>query len=769
MQRLIACTLLIFAVTLFPYDFASSSSGLPAAVDSFRLGPLHTDWSDLLINLLLFMPFGALAQQLRPFGSLTRTVLIGGVLGCGVSLAAEVLQSFVPSRNPSVVDVLVNSAGAMGGALAFHAWGSRAVDGLARLRSQHAWFYAALMVAFAGTGLGVSAALQVRTQLSNWDPNYPLLVGNERTGDRPWRGRMFSFELTDAATPFESIRAVADGNALSIPGERLARFQFGGTPPFQDAAGQGPDLTWMGASGDDSTRGVRIVRGSWLQSEGPAAHVADRLRETSAFTLRVLCATDDPDQSGPARIVSNSLDTKNRNFTLGQEGTNLVFRFRSPHTGVNGLRPEVVIKDVFAGIEPKEIVITYDGATLLAAVKGSNLISRTELNPGSSLATTASARQVQAAHVRVYQYAYVAILFALGAALASLVKRRPWWPSVGTLGVVAFAILLESTLVLTSGRSFHTWNVIGNATIGALFVTAFASPMPGALQPVNWLGASPVQSSASAPGTFRIQATVGLASLNLRELWARRELVYFLMWRDIKVRYKQTVLGAAWAVLQPVMTMAVFAVFFGRLARMPSDGVPYALFAYAGLLPWMFFANGVSQAANSVVHHANLLTKVYFPRLIIPIATVLSGLLDFAFAFSVLLGLMVYFGVAPTMQLLSLPLFMLLAVVTALGVSLWLSALNVQFRDVRYTVSFLMQFWMFATPVAYPSSLLPEPWRLLYGLNPMAGVVEGFRWALLGLPQLSGLVWVSAAVAIVLLVSGAFYFRHVERTFADIV
>ena len=270
--------------------------------------------------------------------------------------------------------------------------------------------------------------------------------------------------------------------------------------------------------------------------------------------------------------------------------------------------------------------------------------------------------------------------------------------------------------------------------------------------------------------TLRIQPSSGWGSLGLGELWAHRELVYFFIWRDLKVRYKQTALGATWALLQPLATMIVFSLFFGRLAKMPSDGVPYPVFSYAALVPWLFFANGLSQGANSLVGNAHLLTKVYFPRLALPLSSLLAGGADFLVAFVGLVGLMAYFGIAPTSRVLFLPAFILLALVTSLGVSLWLAAVNVQFRDVRHTVPFLTQFWMFATPIAYPSSLLLEPWRTFYGINPMAGVVEGFRWALLGVDSPPGtMVAVSAAVAVTLLVTGAYYFRRVERTFADIV
>jgi lipopolysaccharide transport system permease protein len=269
---------------------------------------------------------------------------------------------------------------------------------------------------------------------------------------------------------------------------------------------------------------------------------------------------------------------------------------------------------------------------------------------------------------------------------------------------------------------------------------------------------------------LRIEPSKGWVSLQLRELWEYRELLYFFTWRDIKVRYKQTLLGAAWAIIQPFLTMVVFSLFFGRLAKVPSDGIPYPIFSYAALVPWVFFANGLTQASNSLVGSANLIRKVYFPRLMMPISSVVSGIIDFVLAFAVLLGMMLYYGVLPTLNVLWLPLFVLLALVTSLAAGIWLSAINVQFRDVRYVVPFLTQLWLFATPIAYPSSLLPEPWRTLYALNPMVGVVEGFRWALLGTAQRPGaMIIVSTLMAVAFLVAGTFYFRRMEKTFADIV
>ena len=268
----------------------------------------------------------------------------------------------------------------------------------------------------------------------------------------------------------------------------------------------------------------------------------------------------------------------------------------------------------------------------------------------------------------------------------------------------------------------------------------------------------------------RISPSRGWISLKLDELWEYRELLYFLTWRDLKVRYKQTVLGAAWAIIQPFFTMVVFSLFFGKLAKIPSDGIPYPIFAYAALVPWTFFANGLNNSSNSLVGSANLIKKVYFPRLVVPISSVISGGLDFVLAFIVLLGMMLFYGIFPTVNIIWLPLLLVLAFVTALGVGLWLSAMNVQFRDVRSALPFLTQFWLFATPIAYPSSLLSEPWRTLYGINPMVGVVEGFRWALLGTQTAPGpIIIVSSLVAVTLLVSGAFFFRRMEKTFADVV
>jgi lipopolysaccharide transport system permease protein len=274
----------------------------------------------------------------------------------------------------------------------------------------------------------------------------------------------------------------------------------------------------------------------------------------------------------------------------------------------------------------------------------------------------------------------------------------------------------------------------------------------------------------SSTQLIRIEAARAWPSLKLGELWGYRELVYFLIWRDIKVRYKQTVLGAGWAIVQPLFTMLLFSLFFGRLAKVPSDGIPYPLFSFTALVPWTYFASGLTQASNSLVGNSTLIKKVYFPRLAIPTAKVLSALLDFGLAFILLLGMTFYYRLHPSFRILWVPLFLLLAMVTALGAAFWLSALNVRIRDVEQTLPFLTQIWLFATPIAYPSSLLSQPWRTLYGINPMVGVVEGFRWALLGANTAPGpMLIVSCLVAVAMLVSGAFWFRRLEKTFADVL
>jgi len=281
---------------------------------------------------------------------------------------------------------------------------------------------------------------------------------------------------------------------------------------------------------------------------------------------------------------------------------------------------------------------------------------------------------------------------------------------------------------------------------------------------------TPLQTTGQRATPILITPPRGWLDLNLRELWEYRELLYFFVWRDIKVRYKQTVIGAGWAIIQPFFTMVVFSLFFGKLAKIPSEGLPYPIFYYSALLPWMYFANALTGATNTMVEHQRVITKVYFPRLILPLAAVLAGLVDFGIALLIFVAMMVFYGVVPTAAALFLPFLLLLAVATALGAGLWLSALNAIYRDVRYAVPFLVQFWMFASPVAYPSSLIPERWRWLYGLNPMAGVIEGFRWALTGQGSPPNVLLLASVTAVLLaLLGGIIYFQRMESTIADVV
>jgi lipopolysaccharide transport system permease protein len=272
------------------------------------------------------------------------------------------------------------------------------------------------------------------------------------------------------------------------------------------------------------------------------------------------------------------------------------------------------------------------------------------------------------------------------------------------------------------------------------------------------------------PTTIYIKPSTGLAALNLRDLWIYRELVFFMIWRDIKVRYKQTLLGAAWAVIQPVLTMLIFNFIFGTVAKVNTEGIPYPIFSYTALLPWGLFSAALNNASRSLTTNQNMVSKIYFPRLVLPLASVLGGLVDFAIAFLILIVLMFYYKVTPTPAIWTLPLFLVLTVVTALGVSLWLSAINVQYRDVNYVLPFLTQFWLFLTPVAYSANVISAKWQFVYSLNPMAGVVNGFRWALLGTntgPSMN--MAISIGISLIFLVSGLFYFRSMERTFADTI
>jgi lipopolysaccharide transport system permease protein len=275
---------------------------------------------------------------------------------------------------------------------------------------------------------------------------------------------------------------------------------------------------------------------------------------------------------------------------------------------------------------------------------------------------------------------------------------------------------------------------------------------------------------AANPPVLRITPPARWWVLPVAELWAYRELFYFFVWRDVKIRYKQTAIGAAWAVLQPLLAMAVFTLFFGRLAHMPSEGMPYEVFSFCGLIPWLYFATALQNSTLSIVENQRLVTKVYFPRLALPLSSVVSPLVDLGISFLVLIGIMIYYHVQPALRVFWFPAFLLLAILTAMGVGLWLSALNAIYRDVRYVLPFLVQFWLFASPVVYSSSLVPAKWRWLFGLNPMAGVIEGFRWSLTGHGETPGpMVYVSALTVILVLLGGVAFFQRMDTTIADMV
>jgi lipopolysaccharide transport system permease protein len=283
------------------------------------------------------------------------------------------------------------------------------------------------------------------------------------------------------------------------------------------------------------------------------------------------------------------------------------------------------------------------------------------------------------------------------------------------------------------------------------------------------MNASEIKSALDIP-VIRISSSTSWLALKLGELWDHRELLYFFVWRDVKVRYKQTAIGAAWAIIQPLLTAVTFTIIFDKFAKMPSDGLPYPVFSYAALLPWNYFAKSLNGSIGSVVDGANLITKVYFPRLLLPISATVSGLIDFGISFIFLLVMMAWYGIMPTWSALLLPCFILLTMLTALSVGLWLSVINVRFRDVAQATSFVIQIWLFASPVAYPVSVVPEKWRALNSLNPMVGVIEGFRWALLGKESPDfGAIAVSTIVVVALLFGGIVYFKRMEQTFADIV
>jgi glycopeptide antibiotics resistance protein len=463
----------VMTITLFPWDFGARRN----PVFQFEWHRL-IDVKNLVLNVLLFVPLGAVLQREaeRRSTRLSTGMLLGAAVGVLITSTIEVLQGFLPQRESSLVDVAANVAGALLGVLSYRAWASVAARP-SRLEVQASpRLLTGVVIIFTCLALLASAGLQRRTNLGTWNEHYPLLVGNEDTGERPWLGRIYAFELTDGATSPERMRRFSSGEPVSMSGIRLAKFDFAGAAPYEDAAANIPALEWaIDPAAADATTGVRLIGRSWLRTDGPASRLADRIRQTNVFSLRVRCATDDLGQAGPARIISNSADTARRNFTLGQRGNALVFRLRTPHTGLNGYRPEAVMPGVFVNTRPLDILASYDGATLSVAVAGSHHVDRTRLTPGSSLWTAVTSLNLEDDALRVFDLGYVAVVFMLGGLLIGLSARTLRHRlALGYLWVVTVALLLESTSVLASGRFFDWPYAAGNACVGIVILSAMS-------------------------------------------------------------------------------------------------------------------------------------------------------------------------------------------------------------------------------------------------------------------------------------------------------
>ena len=465
----------VAAVTLFPFEFRPPDGNL---YDALRTAWLDRGWSDgdVALNVLLFAPLGIMLNRTwRDRLSGWQLIAAVSAAGLAASVLVEGAQRLLPRRDPSVIDVASNTIGALVGACLYSAWRPLARQCSYRVRDGRG-LALGVMAAYAVLVLAASEALQRETRLSNWSDEYPLLVGNEATSDRAWSGRLFSLELTDAATPATSLRRLATSGSSRLHGRQIAAYDFDGGPPYRDGAGNLPDLGWVGEPPPARTSGVVVNHRSWLRSEGAAAGLARRLRDTNAFTLRVRCATDDVHQGGPARIVSNSLNTGWRNFMLGQLGKDLVVRLRTPLTGLNGSRPEIVVPGVFSDTGPREIVMSYDGATLWAAASGASGVHRTELTPGSSLALKVTSLPVRADELKMLDVMYLGGLFVVPGALLRLLGQTPRArAAAGIACVFAFALMLEATLTLSSGRPFG-WERVGvGAMVGTVVVGTIAA------------------------------------------------------------------------------------------------------------------------------------------------------------------------------------------------------------------------------------------------------------------------------------------------------
>jgi hypothetical protein len=460
----------------------------------FQYGSYERDPVHFAFNLVLFMPLGALlSHEGRRRQSKLRSVLIlTGAIGLLLSLTVEYLQSYLPGRDSSLFDVLANTSGGLVGVFGDRAWGISFETGLNQMRARTTSVrLAAAMMAFMAVALFTTATLQTRTGLSNWSLEYPLLIGNERTGDRPWRGRVFALAVTDAETPLALLRRFAAGESVSLPGSHIASFDFTSDQPYRDDEGNVTDLAWTGGTSESVSAetavpavftrsgpsgAIALAGRPWLQTAGPVVPFAQRLRQTNKFTLRIQCATDSPNQDGPARIVSNSFSPLLRNFTLGQQGADLVFRLRTPQTGANGYPLETIVPGVFADDRLRDIVVTYDGATLRGGIAGTDQVFRTDFTAAASIAGLVASRtshSVRAADLPMYHMAYVAGLFILPGILIGLfaLTRRQQLTLGGTY-LVMTSMMLELTQSLASGRSIDWGNAFVAGAVGALVLVA---------------------------------------------------------------------------------------------------------------------------------------------------------------------------------------------------------------------------------------------------------------------------------------------------------
>jgi VanZ family protein len=472
MRLLLLWALFIVLATFSPFDFDTTSVAHSFSLfqdDSHLRDPIH-----FALNLALFVPLGALLNhEGRRISKVKSLVILTGAICLVISLGIEYLQRYLPSRDSSLIDVIANAAGAMIGALSDRAWSVSLRAHLDRIRARMSpALLAAALSIFMVVTLLMSGALQARTKLSNWSPEFPLLFGNERTGDRPWRGRVFALTITDEATPLASVRRFSAGATMALPGSPIAAFDFSGDPPYEDKAGNVPALRWTEAS-------PALAGRSWLQSERAAADLAQRLRAANRFTLQIRCATDDANQDGPARIVSNSFSTLLRNFTLGQQGADLVFRMRTPLTGDNGSFLETVVPGVFSTHRERDILVTYDGANVLGGIAGTDRIFRTQFGPAVPMAVLMSSvlpDEIRLEKLPMYNMAYLGVLFFPAGMLMVLLGstwRRQLLFSIVYVSVAS--LLLEGTLTVVSGRLFSLTNFFAVSAVGAaVFVAAFA-------------------------------------------------------------------------------------------------------------------------------------------------------------------------------------------------------------------------------------------------------------------------------------------------------